>query len=150
MLNLTEGGRNARMSAEQKEKIRQALRGFTKTPEHRANISKSKKGIPKPESVKQSLREKMKGRAATWLKGKTLSPEHVEKIRRTSKGRRHSEQFKQSVSKRNVQNYHLIHSEESRRTRSEKLKGRKLSAERRENMRLAQLRRWQHVREASL
>jgi hypothetical protein len=101
MLNLTEGGRNARMSAEQKEKIRQALTGYERTPEHRANISKSKKGVPKPENYKQHLREKMKGRPATWLRGKKLSPEHVEKIRLTSTGRKHSEEFKLALSERN-------------------------------------------------
>lgn len=101
MLNLTEGGRNARMSAEQKEKIRQALTGYKRTAEHRANISKSKKGVPKPESYKQGLREKMKGRPATWLRGKKLSSEHVEKIRLTSTGRRHTEEFKRAVSQRN-------------------------------------------------
>lgn len=101
MLNLTEGGRNARMSAEQKEKIRQALRRYKRTPEHRANISKSKKGVPKLESFKQGLREKMKGRPATWLRGKKLSPEHIEKIRLTSTGRKHTEEFKRALSERN-------------------------------------------------
>jgi len=101
MLNLTEGGRNARMSAEQKEKIRQALKGYERTAEHKANISQSKKGVPKPESYKRHLRETMKGRPATWLRGKKLSPEHVEKIRLTSTGRKHTEEFKRALSERN-------------------------------------------------
>lgn len=100
LLNLTEGGYNAKLTSEHKDKIRKALTGYVRTEEHRRRISESKRGIRHTEEQKRRVSETMKGREATWLKGKTLSPEHVEKIRAASTGRRHSEEFKRSVSER--------------------------------------------------
>lgn len=148
ILNLTEGGDNARPSEEHKEKIRRAIMGLKRSEETKRKIS-----IAKKENVHHSaehnrlVSEKMKGRPATWLKGKKLSPEHVEKIRLASTGRKHTAEFKAQASERNRRNYHLLHSVEARRKRGEKRRGLKLPPEQREKMRLAQLRRWERWRE---
>lgn len=150
LLNLNEGGRNARRTPEQIEYIRRVLTGRRKSPETCRRISESKKGEVRTAEHKRLISKKLKGRPALWLQGKKLSPEHVEKIRLSSTGRKHTEQFKRLVSERNKQNYHLLHSKEARQKRSEKLKGRTLPAKQRENMRLAQLRRWERARQAGL
>lgn len=148
LLNLTEGGYNASPSSEHRERIRRALMGIKRSDETRRRISESKKGTVHTEEHKRLVSQRMKGRPATWLRGKKLLPEHVEKIRIASTGRKHTEEFKHQISARNKEIQHIIHSPEARAKRAAKLAGRKLSPERRENMRLAQLRRWENWRAA--
>lgn len=95
-------------------------------------------GVPKSEEFKTHLRAKMRGRPATWLKGKRLSPEHVEKIRAASTGRKHTDELKRAVAERNRRIQHLLHSDEAKQKRRDKMKGRQLPPEQRENMRLGQ------------
>lgn len=148
LLNLTEGGYNAKLTDAHKDKIRKALTGYVRTEEHRRRLSESKKGIPRTEEWKQRVSRTLKGRPATWLKGKRLSAAHVEKIRVASTGRKHTEEFKERLAARNRRNQHLLNSPEAIAKRAAKLRGRKLSPEHCERMRLGQLRRWENWRAA--
>lgn len=92
LLNLTEGGYNARLTDEHKDKIRQALTGYVQSEKHRLNISRSRKGFKHTEEHKLALSKRMKGRPALWLRGKKLSPEHLEKIQVGRRARRREEE----------------------------------------------------------
>lgn len=139
-MKIGNGNRGKKQSPEVVEARRQRMLGRKLTPEHVANMSKSKKGIPvgkySPERVEKT---------AKALRGKKRPPrskETCEKLSKANTGKKRSDETRANISKAQKGKKKGPYTPEHCAAISAGLKGRKTPEEVKEKQRISALKRW--------